>query len=261
VTGPYTKHATPLLEVGVSGWDSLRVQEPSVWVAPDGTWVMAYMGEDAAYTKGTTEKVGIATATDPLGPWTKAATNPVIGFGGTGEWDEGGAADPSLLYDNGVWWCLYSGLDAGGAQPWQLGLAYAYDVNGPWTRHPSNPILEPGAGGAFDEDSVWRGAIYEEDSVYYLPYGGIPASADAADAKIGSARVTGLSRVAPHVHTVDDIDATGTPDGTTYLRGDGAWATPAGSDGARFELVMQDGVSSPPVPLENEAGTDWLYTD
>lgn len=25
------------------------------------------------------------------------------------------------------------------------------------------------------------------------------------------------------------------------------------------ELLMQDGVSSPPVPIENEAGTDWLY--
>lgn len=25
------------------------------------------------------------------------------------------------------------------------------------------------------------------------------------------------------------------------------------------ELLMQDGVSSPPVPLETEDGTDWLY--
>lgn len=27
------------------------------------------------------------------------------------------------------------------------------------------------------------------------------------------------------------------------------------------ELVMQDGVSSPPVPVETEDGTDWLYAD
>jgi carbohydrate-binding DOMON domain-containing protein len=25
------------------------------------------------------------------------------------------------------------------------------------------------------------------------------------------------------------------------------------------ELLMQDGVTSPPVPLTNEAGDDWLY--
>ena len=27
------------------------------------------------------------------------------------------------------------------------------------------------------------------------------------------------------------------------------------------ELLMQDGVTSPPVPIENEAGDDWLYAD
>ena len=26
------------------------------------------------------------------------------------------------------------------------------------------------------------------------------------------------------------------------------------------ELLMQDGVTSPPVPLETEDGSDWLYT-
>jgi len=30
-------------------------------------------------------------------------------------------------------------------------------------------------------------------------------------------------------------------------------------DAGRWELLMQDGVSSPPVPLTNEDGTDWLY--
>lgn len=34
-----------------------------------------------------------------------------------------------------------------------------------------------------------------------------------------------------HTHDVADINATGTLDDTTYLRGDGTWATPAGSGG------------------------------
>src|SRR5690606_13921792 len=33
---------------------------------------------------------------------------------------------------------------------------------------------------------------------------------------------------AEHTHGVEDIDATGTPSSSTFLRGDGAWATPAG---------------------------------
>ena len=31
-----------------------------------------------------------------------------------------------------------------------------------------------------------------------------------------------------HTHDVDDINATGTPSSSTYLRGDGTWSTPAG---------------------------------
>lgn len=37
--------------------------------------------------------------------------------------------------------------------------------------------------------------------------------------------------LADHDHAVDDITATGTADDTTYLRGDGTWATPAGGGG------------------------------
>lgn len=52
---------------------------------------------------------------------------------------------------------------------------------------------------------------------------------------------------------------------STFLPGD----APAGADGAdgapgadgAGELLMQDGVASPPVPLETEDGTDWLYED
>jgi hypothetical protein len=188
VTGPYTKSGSALLTAGSQGaWDSLRVNEPSVLVGPDGVWVMAYMGEDSAFTEGTAEKIGIATAPGPLGPWTKATANPVIGFGDG--FDKGGAADPSLIFDDNIYWCLYSGLNTAGGAPWQLGLAWSLTPAGPWTRHQSNPILRPGASGAFDANSVWRGAIYEENGIYYLPYGGIPASGLAQDAQGGSAHI------------------------------------------------------------------------
>lgn len=35
----------------------------------------------------------------------------------------------------------------------------------------------------------------------------------------------------PEAIPVTDIDATGTPSATTYLRGDGSWATPSGGGG------------------------------
>lgn len=36
---------------------------------------------------------------------------------------------------------------------------------------------------------------------------------------------------------------------------------PQGDPGPCCQLVMQDGVTHPPVPLELEDGTDWLYAD
>lgn len=43
------------------------------------------------------------------------------------------------------------------------------------------------------------------------------------------------------------------------------WPNPTDADGVDTsasttgELLMQDGVTGPPVPLENEARDDWLY--
>lgn len=192
VTGPYTKYATnPVLTIGGSGaWDERRVHEPSVIVV-DGTWVMAYMGESMTGNSGESEKIGIATAAGPSGPWTKAAGNPVIGFGAGGTFDDTGAADPSLFYEGDRFWIWYSGL-AGtlGAKPWTSGLAYATTATGTWTRHSSNIILNVGAASSFDETAAWRGAIFRQGTTYYVVYGGIPASGNSVDAKGGNATLT-----------------------------------------------------------------------
>lgn len=37
--------------------------------------------------------------------------------------------------------------------------------------------------------------------------------------------------------------------------------TIASTSSTGSELLMADGVTSPPVPIENEAGDDWLYQD
>lgn len=55
---------------------------------------------------------------------------------------------------------------------------------------------------------------------------------------------------AEHTHTVGDLDATGTASATTYLRGDGSWAIPAGGSSYTDEQV-RDVIGTALVPGAN----------
>lgn len=222
ITGPYVDHGSAILSPGTSGaWDSLRVGEPSVLVESDRL-IMAFMAETDAAAFGASEKVGIATATDPTGPWTKAAGNPVIGFGASTEWDDSLVADPYLFFANGHYWIWYSGGgndDGTGTRPWSCGLAYATDPTGEWTKHDDNPILEHGGGGAFDEKAAWRGSIFLEDGLLTGVYGGL--NSGLGTARGGSFRLSvtapesgggGSSTSTSHVPV-----ANGDPDAPAYL--------------------------------------------
>jgi hypothetical protein len=58
---------------------------------------------------------------------------------------------------------------------------------------------------------------------------------------------------------VSDIDASGTPSATTYLRGDGAWQTPAGGGGGANWWFSPPTAAS--FSLMNSDGTDLTLTD
>lgn len=168
VTGPYTKQGY-ILNPGTAGaWDDYRVGEPSVW--KDGsTYWMAYMGERSPL--GSSEQVGVASASSIGGPWTRSPSNPVLVPSVSG-WDEDITADPEIFVHNGFWWIWYTG------QPpqYQAGLAYANAPEGPWTKHADNPIIG-GSGSGFDQNGAFRGAIFIEGGVYHITYTGIPSGA------------------------------------------------------------------------------------
>lgn len=62
---------------------------------------------------------------------------------------------------------------------------------------------------------------------------------------------------------LSQIAQTGAADGdvATWDEAAGQWVpqAPSGGSTASGELLMTDGVSSPPVPVTTEDGTDWLY--
>ena len=86
-------------------------------------------------------QIGYATASSPLGPWTKSPNNPVVKVGASGAWDNGYVASPNVLqHPNGSWLMYYEGQT-----PCAVGLATSDTPVGPWTKYPGNPITQSSA--------------------------------------------------------------------------------------------------------------------
>jgi len=263
ITGPYTDHGAPIVSEGApSSNTSLQVGEASV-IHFGGQWIMALMAEDEDFAFQLSEKIYIYTAALPSGPWTIGNSgNPIIDHGANGEWDDDMCADPFLFAEGGRYWIMYSGggSEGGtGTRKWHLGLAYADDPGGPWTKHTSNPILSASSSG-WDEMAAWRGSLYEDGNIWHGVYGGLNSALSVAK---GGNFVLDIVSAETLPLRADDIpidDAGGYFTGSeveTALQEIGAILdTPAGA-GGHYEVIV-DG-TAPPIAVTNIAEDDWLY--
>ena len=89
----------------------------------------------------------------------------------------------------------------------------------------------------------------DDDHPIYLTTGrGDARYVQGSDSRLSDARTP-----TAHTHGIADLTATGTPSATTYLRGDGTWATPAGGGGGSGPLTgtgFPEGVVAAPVGTE-----------
>ena len=125
-------------------WESNWVWGPSV-LHIGSDYQMWYSGADVS--EGHT---GYATAPDET-TWTKynGGADPVLSGTG-GEWDEGTAWDPFVLYANGTYTMWY---DNGYADFASIGIATSTDGVS-WTKSLSNPVLTPGTPGQWGQPVI-----------------------------------------------------------------------------------------------------------
>jgi predicted GH43/DUF377 family glycosyl hydrolase len=90
---------------------------------------------------------------------------PVLPAGPYGSWDECGAADPYVVRIEPYFYLYYTGKDRGSRQ--RIGVARSTD-GVDWEKLRSNPVLEPGEPGSFDENGLGEPAVWLSHGFYWM---------------------------------------------------------------------------------------------
>ena len=119
------------------------------------------------YQAGRLPSVGLARSPDAR-HWTRLP-GPVLRPGPRGSWDERGVADPYVIRAGAFYYMFFLGQDRARRQ--RLGVARSADGVA-WEKLRSNPILELGAAGAFDEKGLGEPAVWASQDRYWMLYTG-----------------------------------------------------------------------------------------
>ena len=161
--------------------DGLDWRKQGAVLSPDArTWEASYIAANGAalvvgdeiwywYVAGPEElpRLGLARSADAR-HWTKAPA-PVLDPGPRGSWDERGVADPYVIRVGEYFYLYYLGQDRARRQ--RLGVARSRDGVG-WEKLRTNPIMELGDDGAFDENGLGEPAVWQWQGEYWMLYTG-----------------------------------------------------------------------------------------
>jgi predicted GH43/DUF377 family glycosyl hydrolase len=149
-----------ILSPDASSWEGDYIAANGSAIVKDGELLYYYQA-------GRTARIGLAVSSSGS-DWRKRA-GPVLSTGPYGSWDEQGAADPCVIQANGKWYMFYCGMDRAKRQ--RLGVAMSVDGIA-WYKLRSNPVLELGEYGSFDEAGLGEPAVWAARGYYWLLYTG-----------------------------------------------------------------------------------------
>jgi len=163
----------PVLAAGIGGsWDEDDVWRPMV-LKEGNSYNMWYVADDGSNPP----QIGLATSSDGLA-WNKSGGNPVLSPGGG--WEAGGLSGGSVISDSGQYKMWYSGYDSSGVG--RIGYATSPDgIN--WTKYGSNPVLDVGSAGSWEDADVFLPSVVKQGSTYHMWY----EAYDGATPRLGHA--------------------------------------------------------------------------
>lgn len=183
-----------------------QILSPEGWegnyIAANGS-ALEFQGELLYwYQAGDPPRIALATSRDGKN-WTRHG-DAVVPLGPRGSFDEMGVADPDVIRRGEDFFLFYLGQDRARRQ--RLGVARSRD-GVVWEKLRTNPVLELGAVGAFDENGLGEPAVWTSGGSYWMLYTGRDR---------GENRRIGLAKSGDGVHW--ERDSTFTPVG-----GDADW--------------------------------------
>lgn len=162
----WTKHAgNPVFSTG-SGWESARVEYPSVIKVTGGYW-MFYTGELAHGIART----GRAFSTDGIIWQRDLVNNPVLQSGGSGAWDQNNYLGRVVEFNNTLY-LYYCGETNPGVSGSAIGVTTSVDTGKTWTKYSGNPIISQGQVGSWDYGWIEMGSVLFKDNTFKMWYDG-----------------------------------------------------------------------------------------
>lgn len=146
--------------------------DPRTWegdaIAANGSAIADEMGSVLYYYQaGFPSRIGLARSANGH-QWQKNGS-PVLDLGPRGSWDERAIGDPYVIRAARNYYMFYLGMDRARRQ--RLGVAMSNDGL-TWYKLRSNPILELGGAGAFDENGLGEPAVWISHGYYWMLYTG-----------------------------------------------------------------------------------------
>lgn len=159
----------PILRAGDEGsWDD-RIVEASNVIKDGDTYYLYYHGagqrrDQRGY------KIGVATATRPIGPFKRYGNKPILDIGPEGGWDSKAVACAAVLKEKGgIYYMWY--IAGGASRGLNVGLAYASSPLGPWEKYEHNPVLR---------DFGYVGGVVKVNGKYHM-YNTYPLNSTSPD--------------------------------------------------------------------------------
>jgi predicted GH43/DUF377 family glycosyl hydrolase len=119
------------------------------------------------YQAGDPPRIALASSRDGK-TWVRHG-EAVVPLGPRGSFDERGVADPDVIRRGDSFYLFYLGQDRARRQ--RLGVARSHD-GVVWEKLRTNPVLELGAAGAFDENGLGEPAVWTSGRSYWMLFTG-----------------------------------------------------------------------------------------